>query len=451
MSIKHISIFPAAAMALALYPAALEAAGGPGQRDTISVDARLSQKLLQTDQTQTVYLRIGIRGRKFDEARNRTPGNIALVIDRSGSMQGQKIIKAREAAKMAINRMSGDDHASVVIFDHQIETLVPAKRVQHPEYFHSAIDHIRARGRTAIYASLEEAVRQIRKHKSPHRFNRIILMSDGLANVGPTQPHDFQKLGERLGKDGISVSTIGLGKRYNEDLMAQLAGASDGNHAFARTASDLTKIFNQEFDEVLSVSAQDVEIIIRTRDGVTPLHSLGRKAEIKGNEVRMRLNQVYGTAGHALLLALKIDASQVDHNTPLANVSVNYRPPQGEKRHLLRAVTTRYSASGSAVRKSHEPHIMEAVIELQARKRARNALKLRDTGKIEEARKALHDNAALLKRDMNRYGVKSERVQAIVNSNKAAAASVANRKRWVTTRKAIREGLSNRQGSAVKY
>ena len=451
MIIARTSVLPAAVMALALYPAALQAAGATGGRDTITADAGLSQKLLRNGQTQTVYLRIGIRGIKQEETRNRTPGNIALVIDRSGSMQGQKIAKAREAAKMAINRMDNSDHASIVIFDHQIEALVPARRVQHPDYFHSAIDHIRARGRTAIYGSIEEAVRQINRYKSAKRFNRIILLSDGLANVGPAKADDFQKLGARLGNNGISVSTIGLGKRYNEDLMAQLAGASDGNHAFARTAGDLVKIFDQEFDEVLSVSGQDVEIIIRTRDGVTPLRSLGRKSTINGKEVRMRLNQVYGTASHALLVALKIDASRIDRNAPRADVSIRYQPPQGSQRHLMRAVTARYSDSGAEVRKSHEPKIMESVIELQARERARQAVTLRDAGKVEEARKVLRDNAIALEKDSRRYDVKSKRMQQIIKSNRAAAASIADRKRWVTTRKAIREGLSNRQGSSVKY
>ncbi len=436
--------------AIPVVPAAF-ATQASGTSDTITVDTSLSQRLLQTGTTQTVYLRIAIRGKRTEESHARTPGNIALVIDRSGSMKGAKIEKAREAARMAINRLDPSDHASVVIFDHQIEALVPARRVKHPEYFHSAIDHIRARGRTAIFAAVEEAVRQIKRYKTPHRFNRIILISDGLANVGPREPHYFQELGEKLGNKGISVSTIGLGKGYNEDLMAQLAAASDGNHAFARTAADLTKIFNQEFDEVLSVSAQDVEIIIQTRDGVTPLRSLGRKSSIQGNTIRMRLNQVYGTAGHALLLALKVDAARVDPGSPVANVSIRYRPAKGERRTISRAVNARYSHSAEDVRKSHEAGIMERVIELQARERARRAVKLRDSGKIEEARKALRGNAERLKSDMRRYGVKSKRVQSIVKNNEAAAASVANRARWNASRKQMREDLSNRQGAPVKY
>jgi Ca-activated chloride channel family protein len=60
-------------------------------------------------------------------------------------------------------------------------------------------------------------------------------MSDGLANVGPHRPSDFERLGQRLGAQGITVTTVGLGRGYNEDLMAGLASASDGNHAFAHT------------------------------------------------------------------------------------------------------------------------------------------------------------------------------------------------------------------------
>lgn len=451
MTSKSFHFLCALALAAATIPGAALAIDSGKGRDTIDVDTRLSQRLLQRGETQTVYLRVNIRGRRHDEETSRMPANIALVIDRSGSMKGAKMTKAREAAKMAIDRMNGSDHGSVVIFDHTIESLVPARLVKHPEYFHSAIDTIQARGRTAIYGALKEAVQQVRRNKGPGRINRIILISDGLANVGPKQPHKFRELGERLGNDGISVSTIGLGKHYNEDLMSQLAAASDGSHAFARTAADLRKIFNQEFDEVLSVSGQDIEIIIRTQNGVTPLHSLGRKAAINGNVVRMRLNQVYGTAGHSLLVALKIDGTKIDPDTSLADVRVNYRPAKGTPRRINKTVTSKFGRSEEDVRRSYEPKIMESVIELQARKRARRAVKLRDAGKIDEARKELSTNAAVLERDSRRYKVQSKRVQSLIKKNRAAASSVSDRSRWNASRKQIREDLSNRQGASQKY
>ncbi len=421
------------------------------ERDAIVVSSQLSHKLLKHGAKQRVYLKIRIRGREQEAETSRTPANVAIVIDRSGSMNGEKIRKAREAAKMAVDRMVENDYASVVIFDHDVEALVSARPVKHREYFHSAIDQIIARGQTAIYPAIEMGAQQIARNKSPQRLNRIILISDGLANVGPSRPHDFQLLGERLGRKGISVSTIGLGRGYNEDLMSQLALASDGNHAFARTGADLVKIFNQEFDEVLSVSCQDVEIIIHTRKGVAPVEILGRKGVLEGNSVRFKLNQIYGSAEHALLVALDVDGETVDNIAPLADIRVNYLPPTGGTRHIETAVNGQFSRSDSAVRDSTDPEVMKTVLELQARNRSREAIRLRDSGKIKEAASLLRSNAEDLDKDRIKYRIESKRLQTIIQNTKAAAEAAPSPRQWNASRKQMREDLSNRQGSSVKY
>lgn len=418
---------------------------------SIDVDTRLSQSLLQAGKRQRIFLQIAIKGRRGETAGERTPANISLVIDRSGSMRGQKMIKAREAAKMAINRLGLGDIASVVVFDHKIDTLVNARKVTDPGAFHGPIDTIAARGNTAIYAAVEEAARQIRRNRSSGRLNRIILISDGIANVGPSQPQHFEDLGQRLGGQGISVSTIGLGKRYNEDLMAMLAASSDGNHAFARTVTDLTKIFNQEFDEVLSVAGQEVEIIIRTKSGVTPLRTLGRKSIINGNEVRIKINQVYGTAEYKLLLELDIEPGASTTPKEIAHVAVRYTPSKGSRRKFETRVTGRFSPSAKDVGASINPKVMEPVLELEARERARRAVSLRDKGDIEAAKKLLKKNAAEIRSGQQKYKIQSKRLERLRTNNARAASSISDRQKWNLSRKQMREDKSNRQGSSVKY
>ncbi|MFT5508581.1 MAG: Ca-activated chloride channel family protein [Hyphomicrobiaceae bacterium] len=444
-----------AALASAGFSGAVGAKSGDQARgdggDTIAVTTRLGQRILRHGVSQRVFLRIGVRGIRRESDEQRTPANISLVIDRSGSMRGQKIQKARDAAKMAINRLGARDIASIVAFDDKVNTLARAIRVTDPSNFHHRIDDIRVGGSTAIYAAINEAARQIRRNKSSRRLNRIILISDGKANVGPSKPHHFEELGRRLGRDGISVTTIGLGNGYNEDLMSELARTSDGNHAFARTASDLTKIFNQEFDDVLSVTGQDIEIIIRTKAGVTPLRTLGRPGDIDGNEVRIRLNQVYGTAEYSLQLELDVPSGMPIGNSELVDVEVNYTPSKGERRRIEKTVAGRFSPSEEEARASIDPKVMEPILELEARHRSRQAIKLRDEGKIKEARKALRANAAELEQGQRRYRLKSKRLQKLQANSAKAAASIDDRAKWNTSRKQMREDQSNRQGAAVKY
>ncbi|MGH6814717.1 MAG: vWA domain-containing protein [Hyphomicrobiaceae bacterium] len=443
-------------LSLALGGAAVMAAFGASSapaKEAVEIDARLGQRILKERTTQRVYIRIGLKGARSERAETRTPVNVALVIDRSGSMAGDKIVKAREAAMMAIDRLSPRDIASVVIFDDRIDVLVPATRVTDHGMFKDRIARgVTARGSTAIYSAVEEGARELRKFKASDRVNRVILMSDGLANVGPSRPVDFAELGRRLGSEGIAVTTIGLGRDYNEDLMARLAGASDGNHAYARTGSDLVEFFNREFDDVLSVSAQDIEIIIETRAGIRVLRSLGRDAEILPDRARMQLNQVYSSGEHSLQFEMEIPAEVASGEIELARVKVSYSAGGTGGRHTVETtVRARFSTNDEEVRRSIDPIVIEPILELGARSRSARAIELRDQGKLDEARKELEENAATLAREMETYGVQSsERLKAAREQSRKDADEVVSGD-WQSQRKVMKQNLQNAPSAPSRY
>ena len=151
------SIAVAVAITIAGGAGGAAAKSGDHGRETIAIDTRLGQRVLKHGVSQRVFLRIGIRGIRREDDAERTPANISLVIDRSGSMNGSKIRKAREAAKMAINRLSGRDIVSIIAFDDKIRTLARAARVRDPDEFHDRIDDIRVGGSTAIFAARDSS------------------------------------------------------------------------------------------------------------------------------------------------------------------------------------------------------------------------------------------------------------------------------------------------------
>ncbi len=436
------------ALSAALLTLPFAAQAGEGG---VALASRLSQRVLTQNKTQTVYLRIGIKGRPLPQDKERNPVNVALVIDRSGSMAGSKIIKAREAAIMAINRLGIRDAASVVVFNNRVNTLIPAQRVEDHSYFRSRINSVRTGGQTAIYAAVKAAARQLRRYKRAGQPSRVILMSDGQANVGPRRPSEFTELGRRLGSDGISVTTIGLGRGYNEDLMAQLASASDGNHAFAQTGDDLVKIFNAEFDDVMSVAAHDIEVIIETRGGVTPLRTLGRRGDIKGSRTTIKLNQVYSTSEFSLQLELKIAADVAVGEIELANITVRYTAPDGSRHSVQGAVRGRFSGDEKEITASIDPKVMEPILELEARQRYEKVILLRDKGRVLEAQKLLRQNATSLEAGQKRYKIRSKRLMDLTASSRSQAAAITDRKKWGAVRKQMRVDQSNRQGAKLKY
>jgi Ca-activated chloride channel family protein len=371
-----------------LLPAAAAAADKP-----VTLDARLAQPVMKTGETQKNYLRVALNGCEPKRNDNRTPVNVAFVIDRSGSMAGPRIAQAREAAIMAVNRLDQSDFASVVIFDDRVDVLIPSQPVNDRAMFAERIRQVGTRGDTAIHDGVMEGAREVRKFKDAKRLNRIVLLSDGQANVGPSRPADFARLGHDLLGDGISVSTIGLGLGYNEDLMLQLARASDGNHAFANAPNDLIQIFNREFDDVLAACAQTVSIDVEVGAGVKLVRALSREGDLQGDRAAFKMNQVYAATEHYVLLELEVEGKATSAEQDLGRVRVGYTVPDtGAHEAVDVPIRGRFSASADEVKSARDQTVMVAVVEQTARSRAQDAVKLRDQGKHSEAAKLFQQN-----------------------------------------------------------
>jgi Ca-activated chloride channel family protein len=298
---------------------------------------------------------------------------------------------------MAINRLQPTDIASVVIFDQSVDVLVPAQPIVDANLFTDLIRRVQARGSTAIHAGVLTGAGEVRKLKSPGRLNRVVLLSDGQANVGPSQPEAFAALGRGLLAEGISVSTIGLGLGYNEDLMLALARASDGNHAFARDPSDLITIFNREFNDVLASCAQTVAIDVELNPGVRAVRALSRDGTIAGSRAQFRMNQVYAATEHYVLLEVEIDGSAaIAGEQELGVVKVGYTQA-ANARTLTAAIRGRFTSSDAEIKAGADGKVAEAVVEQVVLERGRAAVALRDAGKFDEAQSLLQQNALDIK------------------------------------------------------
>ena len=263
-------------------------------RAGVGCRAELDRGVLPAGREETAVIKITMEPGRSRQAHQRPPVNLSIVLDRSGSMAGEKLEKAKDAAIEALRRLDGQDIFSLVIYDHNVETLVPAQSARNSEWIEGRIREIRAGGNTALFGGVSQGAAEVRKHLGDDYVQRIILLSDGLANVGPSSPDDLERLGASLIKEGISVSTVGVGLDYNEDLMTRLAQKSDGNSYFVRESRDLPRIFAAELGDVLNVVARKVILTIEFLDGVRPLRILGRDGRVGSHSVEIALNQLYG-------------------------------------------------------------------------------------------------------------------------------------------------------------
>ncbi|WP_269537487.1 vWA domain-containing protein [Cerasicoccus fimbriatus] len=334
--------------------------------DIITVDAALDRPVVNANRDESVVVQIKIRPDEIISDRARPPVNLCLVLDNSGSMNGAKIRQAIAAAQEAVNRLGPRDMVSVITYNNSASTLAEAQfaAASNRERIRSALAEVQAGGGTAMYAGLNRGASELRRKQDEGYINRIVLLSDGQANEGPSTVEDFRALASVFAREDIVVSTVGLGNGFNEDVMTTLADAGQGNTYFVENAKDLPRIFGAELGETLRVAATDIEIIIKPKDGVRIKKSLGREAEIGEDFARFRLPQVYG--GHDKFALLELDAPVgADGETrDLVDVQVRYVPVNsGTVREQALSVPIRYAAAEEEVHTAANKDVSMDVIE----------------------------------------------------------------------------------------
>ena len=379
-----------------LFAATAFAESPPAKRVTIA--SELANPIILTGTPEKNYLKISLTGFELQATDSRSPINLSLVIDRSTSMSGDKIEKAREAAILAVNMLESTDTVSIIGYDSSATVILPATKVSDKKMRAELINEaIQPMGNTALFEGVSKGLKEVKKHLSKNQVNRVILLSDGQANVGPSSTSELAELGRIAGGDGISVTTIGLGAGYNEDLMTALAGYSDGNHVFVENSAQLEKAFSHEFSDVMSVVAQDVDVEIIIKGKVKPVRLLGREGEINGQTVRVRMNQLYSNQEKYVLLEVIPETGKRDEEKELAEVNVSYlnmASKQAEK--YNNKVRVSYSDSADKVEAAVEEEVLAEALIQESNIATKEAADLIQAGKTDEADQVLRQNAVQL-------------------------------------------------------
>lgn len=365
----------------------------------VTVRAELASPIVLENSIDSNYLKVALTGFALD-TQQRSPINLALVIDRSTSMSGDRIENARAAAILAINMLDKQDTLTVVAYDSRAEVLIPATKVTNKAALINIINQkVHPQGMTALFAGLSKGLNQLDKYLDKEQINRVILLSDGQANVGPTSINELSELAKIAASKGIAITTMGIGNGYNEDLMVAIAGYSDGNHAFVNNASDLENVFVREFKDVMSVIAQEVTVTIDIAQGAKPVRLLGREGEIIGNSVKVKMNQLYSNQEKYVLLEVMPEKGIDNEEKNIASISVSYD-------NLATKQTDQFTDTIKVQYSKYQEIVQSAVVEnvlvdSEVQKAAienERALKLYDQGNIPEAKLIMSENSDRLNR-----------------------------------------------------
>src|ERR1700722_19478762 len=330
---------------------------------------------------------------------NRLPLNIAVVIDHSGSMAGAKIEKTKQAAMQLIDQLTPQDNLALVEFDNRVDVLFPSQHVVDREALKAQVQRIEPGGSTALYAGVEAGGNQLLEIELRNeRINRVILLSDGLANVGPSSTSDLKALGRSLSRQGISVSTIGVGDDYNEDLMAGLAEASDANYYYVKDAEKLPEIFAKELGGLQTVTARHVQVVITCADGIEPLDLIGRPEKFVDRKATVEFGSFASGQDRYLFLRCRVKANDAVTQMDLASVKVTYRDEINGSQEASAEQAVRIGVTASEKEAANAINqTIAAERELQLNALAKDqAMSDADAGHFRDAAKSLRANAKKL-------------------------------------------------------
>ena len=295
---------------------------------TLVVDGRLGHaSIAKTGRGETFFFASVTGAEAGASAAAAAPMNLAIVIDRSGSMKGDRIANAMTAAVGMVERMRDGDSVSVVSFDTQSTVVVPPTltTVATRPSIAAAIRSIRLGGDTCISCGLEEGMRQLDATAlGGDRVNRMILLSDGATNHGIRDIGGLRGMAGHMRDRGLSISTIGVDLDFDEKVMAAIASESNGRHYFVANPSGLPSIFAQEFDSLLASVASDAELSIELPPGVEVDQVFDRTFRREGTKVIVPFGTFSAKQEKTVLMKLRVPADR-EGLQPVVDVKLAYR------------------------------------------------------------------------------------------------------------------------------
>ncbi len=411
---------------------------------SITLKAELEKRVLTAGSRQDALIRITVCAPAVSrDDRNKARVNLTVVLDRSGSMGTQKLGKAKEATISALNMLREGDIFSLVVYDTNVQTIVPATEISAAvrDNIISQIRSITSGGSTALFAGVSTGANEIRKNSGANYVNRIILLSDGLANVGPSSPQELGRLGASFIKENISVSTIGVGSDYNEDLMTALSQNSDGNFYFVENSRDLPLIFSKELGSALKVAAKSINVKIVCPDGIKPKGILGHECRINGNTIDINFNQVYSGHEKSLILQVEVPPQPDGASSEIAKVELDYSSLDGKNRFSRhQRVNASYSSSEKKVYSNINRAVQAEAAVQKSNVMREKAVQEADRGNYDRAKQILNKAASDLKKVSKETKNKELEVQAqkLEDREQDIQESKDNQAKYKTVRKRIK-------------
>jgi Ca-activated chloride channel family protein len=316
-------------------------------------------------------------------------------------MDGEKMDNLKEAVGYVVDHLNDDDLVSVTIFDDQVDTLIPSQAARNRGEISARVGAVTARGGTQISDGLKAGLAEVKKGFSKDRVNRILLLTDGRTWDDEAA---CLALSDEAGKEGISITSIGIGVDWNEQLLLQIAERSRGNSHWIENPIAILDAFRQEVEGMQSVAATNLRVTARMSPGVRPvkvyatvpmISDMSTKA-ISNGSVVADLGALNRSKGQALLIEVRVSAGKPG-TFRLGQVEVVYdMPAQGIMAKSIKAdLLVDFTANAVSAAKVNA-EVMNLVEKVSAFKLQTRALTDIEAGDIAAATRRLQSAATVL-------------------------------------------------------
>jgi Ca-activated chloride channel homolog len=344
----------------------------------------------------------------------RAPLDVAFALDRSGSMGGEKLALVKEAVDVAVRLLREEDRVALVAYDNRVTVVQPiaAASTRTKTALRLALHGLDAGGSTALADGWLTACRELAEAPSladgPSgreaearagvRVRRALLLTDGLANVGETDPAALAEHANELRRRGVGTTTLGVGADYDEQLLAGLAEAGGGNFQHVKQAGELRAFFEREIGELLSIAASDLTITLTLPHGVHGTVVSAYPNQREGKRITIALGDLPAGEEIPLLLSLQVGPGTLGTRQTLGIEATWADPAADSRRRTTIEVAPLLYADGATVgATSPDPLVQEQAALQNAAAAQREAVRLDRAGRYAESRRVMSQSSALLR------------------------------------------------------
>jgi len=303
----------AAAMAYARHRTGGPAGPGTvvsGEAGILTLSGQLTQEKVLQGSDGIAGLSLLLRAGEVPDVGDRGPRSVDMVIvlDRSGSMEGEKIDHARQAVLHLLSSLTGEDRFALVTYadDVRVEAAPAEVTADARQRLEAVVRRVEAGGGTNLGGGLRAGMELLRTADRAGRLGRVVLISDGLANQGVTDPQALAEMAAGALAGEFAVSTVGVGYDFNEELMTSLADRGTGNYYYLENPATFAAVFQKEFQSTRVVAAGGVEIRVPLADGITLVDAGGYPVEAAPGEAVFRPGDVLSGQTRKLVLSLRV-------------------------------------------------------------------------------------------------------------------------------------------------